>query len=138
MGWRLLADVVLVVHLGFVLFTALGALLAWRWRRVPLAHVPVVAYGVVIEVFGFRCPLTPLEKSLRRRAGDAGYDGGFVEHYIVPVLYPGEWTATVRISVSVLLVAANVVVYWLLWRSKRTSRAVEHQRTNTSRDRVAP
>jgi hypothetical protein len=120
-GWRLLADLVLVTHLAFVLFTALGALLVRRWRRVVFVHLPVVVYGVVIEVAGFRCPLTPLEKSLRRRAGGAGYDGGFVEHYVVPVLYPGEWTATTRISVSVALVVANAAVYWLIWRSRRRS-----------------
>ena len=118
MGWRLLADLVLVTHLAFVLFTALGALLVWRWPRLAYVHIPVVVYGVIIEVVGFRCPLTPLEKSLRRRAGGAGYDGGFVEHHVVPVLYPGEWTATTRISVSVALVVANAAVYWLVWRSR--------------------
>ena len=113
------------MHLAFVLFTALGALLVWRWRRLAAVHLPVVVYGVVIEVVGFRCPLTPLEKSLRRRAGGAGYDGGFVEHYVVPVLYPGEWTAVTRISVSVALVVANAVVYWLIWRRNRRGGPVE-------------
>ena len=135
MGWRLLADVVLVVHLAFVLFTALGALLVWRWPRLALVHVPVLVYGVVIEVVGFQCPLTPLEKSLRRRAGDAGYDGGFVEHYIVPVLYPGEWTATVRISVSVVLVVGNALVYWLIWRT-RTRRAAGSAEQSEQADSV--
>jgi hypothetical protein len=118
-GWRLLADLVLVTHLAFVLFTALGALPVRRWGRLAYLHLPVVVYGVVIEVAGFRCPLTPLEKSLRGRAGGAGYDGGFVEHYIVPVLYPGEWTVITRIAVTVCLVAANTVVYGLIWRSRR-------------------
>jgi hypothetical protein len=124
--WRLLADVVLVTHLGFVLFTVLGAVLVLRWRRLALVHVPVVVYGVVIEVAGFRCPLTPLEKSLRRRAGGAGYDGGFVEHYVVPVLYPGEWTAATRIAASVVLVVANASVYWHIRRSRNRSRAAPH------------
>jgi hypothetical protein len=117
-GWRLLADAVMVVHLAFVVFTAAGFLLALRWRRVAFVHVPVVAYGLAIEVLGFRCPLTPLEKSLRRRAGGAGYDGGFVENYVVPVLYPGEWTTTTRLSISGLLLATNAIGYVFVWRRR--------------------
>lgn len=125
MGWRLLADLVLVLHLAFVLLAALGVLLVRRWHRWVYVHLPVLVYAVVIELVGFRCPLTPLEKSLRRRAGGAGYDGGFVEHYVVPILYPGEWTATTRIAVSVALVASNVVAYWLVWRSRRRTTPVD-------------
>jgi hypothetical protein len=90
--WRVAADVVLGVHLALVAFVVFGGFLTWRWPRIALVQLPVALYGVTIEIVGFRCPLTPLEKWLRRRAGSAGYDGGFVEHYIVGVLYPGEFT----------------------------------------------
>ena len=82
MLWRLAADVVLVLHLAFVVFVCVGGFLTWRWPAVGYIQLPAAAYGVIIELAGFRCPLTPLEKWLRRRAGSTGYDGGFVEHYI--------------------------------------------------------
>ena len=77
-------------------------------------QLPVAVYGVVIELVGFRCPLTPLEKTLRRNAGDVGFEGGFVEHYIVPVLYPGEFTSRTKIVLAVVVVAVNVSVYAVL------------------------
>jgi uncharacterized membrane protein YhhN len=86
MLFRALADGVLVVHLAFVLFVVLGGLLALRWPRVAWVHVPVALYGAAIEYVGFICPLTPLEVWLRERGGEAGYQGGFVEHYITAAL----------------------------------------------------
>ncbi|MDH3707740.1 MAG: DUF2784 domain-containing protein [Acidimicrobiia bacterium] len=116
MTWRLAADAVLVLHLSFVVFVVLGGVLTWRWPRLALVHLPVAVYGVVIQLVGFRCPLTPLEKALRRRAGDEGYDEGFVEHYIVPVLYPGEFTAGVKLVLALLVLGVNVAVYVVAWR----------------------
>ena len=116
MIWRLAADVVLVLHLAFVIFVVLGGILTWRWPRLALVHVPVAVYGMVIQLVGFRCPLTPFEKALRRRAGDEGYDEGFVEHYIVPVLYPGEFTAGVKLLMALLVLGINVAVYMVAWR----------------------
>lgn len=111
MLWRVAADVVLVMHLLFVAFVVFGGFLTWRWPRVALVQLPVALYGVVIEIVGFRCPLTPLEKRLRRQAGSAGYDGGFVEHYIVRVLYPGEFTWGVKVFLACAVVLANAVAY---------------------------
>ncbi len=111
MLWRVAADVVLVVHLAFVAFVVFGGFLTWRWPRVALVQVPVALYGVIIEIAGFRCPLTPLEKWLRRRAGSAGYDGGFVEHYIVGVLYPGEFTSGVKVLLAGIVILMNAVAY---------------------------
>jgi hypothetical protein len=122
MQWRLAADVVLVLHLAFVVFVVAGGFLTWRWPAVGFVHLPVALYGVIIELVGFRCPLTPLEKWLRRRAGSTGYDGGFVEHYIVPVLYPGEFTPTVKVVLAGVIVAANVVAYGVLWHRSRRAR----------------
>ena len=115
MTWRASADVVMVLHLAFVVFVVVGGFLAWRWPRVALVHLPIALYGVAIEVIGFTCPLTPIEKSLRQRAGSDGYDGGFVEHYIVPVLYPGEFTAATKLALAGLLATLTIVAYAGWW-----------------------
>jgi hypothetical protein len=115
MLWRAGADVVMVVHLAFVVFVVVGGFLAWRWPRLAYIHLPVALYGVVIEIVGFTCPLTPLEKSLRGRAGSSGYEGGFVEHYIVPVLYPGDFTTGVKVLLAGSLAGCTVVAYTVLW-----------------------
>jgi len=120
MGWRLAADAVMLVHFSFVVFVLLGGFLAWRWPRAVAFHVGAVVYGVVILVVGFTCPLTPVEKSLRLQAGDAGYDGGFVEHYVVRMLYPGELTALVQAGMVVGLLLVNVAAYTVTLRRHRS------------------
>jgi hypothetical protein len=124
MGWRLAADSVMLFHLAVVVFVVLGGMLAWRWSSAALVHLGAAAYGVVILLVGFTCPLTPLEKALRRRAGDAGYDGGFVEHYVVGVLYPGELTAVVQSVMITGLLAINVAVYAVMLHRRRREPAV--------------
>ena len=119
---RALADVVLVVHLAFVLFVVLGGLLALRWPRVAWVHVPVALYGATIEFVGFVCPLTPLEVWLRRRGGEGGYEGGFVEHYVTAALYPSGLTREVQVALGVAVLALNAVVYVAyVWRRRATS-----------------
>src|SRR5918994_1428268 len=98
MIFRGLADVVLVVHLAFVLFVVLGGLAALRWPRLAYVHVPVALYGVAIEFIGFICPLTPLEVWLRRRGGEAGYEGGFIEHYVTAAIYPSGLTREIQLA----------------------------------------
>lgn len=127
MNWRIAADLVLVVHLAFVAFVVFGGFLTWRWPRVALVQVPVAFYGVIIEIIGFRCPLTPLEKSLRRKAGSAGYDGGFVEHYIVDVLYPAEFTTGIKVLLACVVVLTNVVAYSGFRRRKLSSDGSERR-----------
>ena len=119
--WRVAADVVLVVHLAFVAFVVFGGFLTWRWPRVAFVQLPVALYGVIIEIVGFRCPLTPPEKWLRRQAGSVGYDGGFIEHYIAGVLYPGEFTAVVKMLLACVVVLANAVAYKGLWKRRLNS-----------------
>jgi hypothetical protein len=113
--YRILADAALLLHLGFVLFVVLGGI-AVRWRRwMALLHLPCAAYGVAIEHWGWVCPLTPLENRLRALGGERGYSGGFVEHYIVPVVYPEPGLATPGNALAIAVVAANVAVYaWAL------------------------
>jgi hypothetical protein len=85
-------------------------------------HLPVAAYGALIEFVGFICPLTPLEKSLRRLAGEGGYEGGFVAHYILPVLYPRGLTREVQLALGLIVIVVNVAVYWVVWRRGRRGR----------------
>jgi hypothetical protein len=121
MPYRLLADLVLVLHAGFVAFVVLGALLALRWPRIAWVHVPVVLWGAGIEFVGGICPLTPLENHWRRLAGELGYPGGFIEHYIVSALYPDGLTRNVQIVLGALVVVVNVAIYaWALRRSRRS------------------
>jgi hypothetical protein len=111
MVFDVLAGVVMVVHLAFILFVAVGALLAWRWPRLVWLHVPAVAWGFGIIVIGYECPLTPLEKWLRRRAGDDGYQGGFVDRYVEDVIYPEEFTPLLRALAAVTIVAGYVRLF---------------------------
>jgi hypothetical protein len=121
--YSVLADLTLVVHFTFVLFVILGGFLVLRWQRLAWVHVPVALYGAAIEFFGWVCPLTPLENDLRQRAGEAGYEAGFVEHYLLPILYPGEMTQTVQIVLGLLVIAINAVAYGLVLRQRRRRRA---------------
>lgn len=105
MLYRIVADGVVVMHFAFIVFVAMGALLAWRWPALVWVHLPALAWGIGSVVIGFPCPLTPLEKGLRRRAGDQGYDGGFVDHYIEGVIYPDEYSSILRALALVVIVA---------------------------------
>ena len=120
MGYRVAADLVVLVHLAFVAFVVLGGALAFRWPQARWAHLPTVVWGVLIEWTGGVCPLTPLEMVLRRRGGEAGYAGGFVEHYVLPVLYPTALTRPVQVALGAGVVLANVAIYWLVRRAARS------------------
>lgn len=105
---RLAADVVMGFHFAFLLFLAAGSLLAWRWPRVVTFHLPAVVWGVVSITAGLACPLTPLEQQLRRSAGEQGYAGGFVDHYIEGVIYPEQYTPLLRALIATAVVAGYV------------------------------
>lgn len=124
MLFRALADAVLLLHLAFVLFVVAGGLLALRWRWMPWLHLPALAWAVWIEFSGRICPLTPLENWLWRAGGKGGYQGGFVEHYVLPVLYPDGLTRELQWTLGAGLVLFNLLVYgWLLWRRRRRGAA---------------
>ena len=116
MGYRLLADAVLIVHLGFVLFVVFGALAAFRWPKVIWIHLPALIWGAYVEFAGRICPLTPLENWLRRQGGEEGYEATFVEQYLLPVLYPANLTANTQVVLGTLLVLTNLAIYGLLLR----------------------
>jgi hypothetical protein len=122
MLYRGLADLVLIVHLAFVLFVVFGGLLVLRWPRVAWVHVPVALYGAAIEFIGFICPLTPLEVWLRRLGGEAGYEGGFVEHYVTAALYPTGLTREIQLALGIGVLVLNAVVYGLVVRRRSSFR----------------
>ena len=117
MLYRILADLVVVAHFSFVAFVAVGSLLVPKWPRLLWPHLAVVAWAAVVVTVGLACPLTPLEKHLRERAGDSSYDGGFVDHYLDGVVYPGRFTALARLLVGVPIVVGYAL---LLVRSRRS------------------
>jgi hypothetical protein len=119
---RLAADAVLLLHLGFILFVLLGGVLAVRWRWAPLLHLPAAAWGVYIELSGGLCPLTPLENRLRIAAGDAGYAGGFIEHYLLALIYPAGLTQDVQYVLAAIVVGVNALAYGWVWRRRRRRR----------------
>jgi hypothetical protein len=119
MLYRLLADVLVVLHLAFVAFVILGGLLVvWR-PRWAWVHLPVAAWGALIEFTGWICPLTPLEVRLRVMGGEAGYSGGFVDHYLLPVLYPTGLTRYHQVVLGSLVLILNLAMYAWAWRRQR-------------------
>ena len=120
MFYRLLADAVVMLHLGFILFVTLGGLAVLRWKRLAWAHVPAVVWGVLIELTGGICPLTPLENWLRVQGQQAGYAASFIEHYLIPVIYPTALTRELQIGLGVLALLINAGIYaWLFFRLRK-------------------
>jgi hypothetical protein len=117
--YRMLADLVVVTHLAFIAFVALGSLLVWKWPRLLWPHLAVVAWAAAIVTVGFTCPLTPLEKYLREQAGQSSYDGGFIDHYLDGVIYPGQFKMLARLLVGMLIVVGYAL---LLARGRRSRR----------------
>ena len=116
---HLAADAVLLLHLGFILFVLLGGLLVLRWRWAPLLHLPAAAWGVYVELSGGLCPLTPLENRLRIAAGEAGYTGGFIEHYLLALIYPAGLTPQIQYVLAAVVVGVNGLAYAWVWRRRR-------------------
>ena len=119
MAYRLLADIITVLHLAFVAFVLLGGFLVLRWRRSIWIHGPAVLWGAVVEWAGWVCPLTPLENWLRLKGDVRGYAGGFVEHYLVPVLDPDALTPETQAVLGGLVIVVNLLVYGCVLRVRR-------------------
>jgi hypothetical protein len=120
MLFRLAADLLVLIHLAFIVFVMLGGLLVLKWHWLSLLHLPTVIWGAVIEYRGGICPLTPWENNLRRLAGQEGYAEGFIEHYILPIIYPPGLTRDIQLTLAIIVIAVNLLVYgWLLWRMYR-------------------
>lgn len=119
MLYRFLADALVVFHFTFVGFVIFGGLLVVRWPRVALLHLPAAAWGVIVEWSGWICPLTPLENHLRELGGRATYSGGFVDHYIMPVLYPAGLTRNIQFVLGAGILILNITLYTIAIRRYR-------------------
>ena len=115
MLYNALAKGVLVLHAAFIVFALFGGLLALRWRVLPWLHLPSVLWVILIELNGWICPLTPLENRFREAAGAQGYSGDFIEHYLLPLVYPPGLQALF----ATIVAGVNIAVYGLLWRKRR-------------------
>jgi len=114
--YLLLADLIVVLHLGFIVFAALGGLLLFKWPRLAWLHLPAVIWGAITEFMGLICPLTPLEIWLRQQAGADPYLGGFISHYLVPIIYPPGLTPSTQWLLGGVLITLNILIYaWLFW-----------------------
>lgn len=118
MIYRLLADATVVLHFGFVLFVIGGGILVWRYPRLVWLHVPAALWGAFIEFAGWICPLTPLENWLREQGGQQAYSASFVEHYLLPVLYPQSLTRPVQWILGGLVLLVNAIFYTLILRRR--------------------
>lgn len=121
MIFKVIADLLVVVHFTFIVFVALGGLLVLRWRKITILHLPCVLWGVLVAFKGWICPLTSLENHFLKLAGDAGYSGGFISHYMMPLVYPEGLTRGMQISLGVGVLTVNFCVYLLVLVS-RTNR----------------
>jgi uncharacterized protein DUF2784 len=116
-GYHALANLVVAVHLAFVIFAALGGFLALKWRRLAWIQVPAFLWGALVELAGWVCPLTPLENWLREQEGGLIYRTGFIEHYLLPLLYPDTLTRKLQIILGLLVLSVNLGLYgWIFWR----------------------
>lgn len=121
MAYRIAADLLVLLHFAFILMVLLGGFVVLRHRWFALAHLPAVAWGAAVELCGWTCPLTPWEQNLRRLAGDAGYSGGFIEHYLLELIYPGWLTSDIQVAMGVLVIVLNLATYArVLFRRSRT------------------
>jgi hypothetical protein len=120
---RILADGVVVLHFGFILFVVFGGFLLLRWRWAVAVHLPAVLWAAAIEFRRGICPLTPLEQELRMAAGEAGYSGSFIEHYLLPIIYPAGLDERLQYILGALVIVINLAVYgWVLFRRRHGSR----------------
>jgi len=126
MIYRLAADSLVLLHLCFILFVVVGGFLSWRWRRLIWVHVPAAVWGALIEFAGWVCPLTPLENQLRRLAGGEGYGGGFIEHYLMPVMYPPGLSSRAQILLGSFVILVNAIAYSVYF--------VQHRRRHNKND----
>lgn len=111
MLYKLAADLLVLIHFSFIIFVVLGGLLVLRWPGVAWAHVPAAAWGAWIEFARGICPLTPWEKFLRARAGGDSYEGGFIDHYITPLIYPPGLSEDAATLLGFLVLAINLLIY---------------------------
>ena len=112
----LTADLIVLIHFAFILFVIFGGFLAMKWRKVIWLHMPAAVWGVLIEFYGWICPLTILENQLRRDNNNGAYSTGFIEHYIIPVIYPEGLTPEIQIILGIVVIVVNLFIYTLVFK----------------------
>lgn len=131
MFFRLAADAVILIHLAFILFALVGAVIAARWRWIPMVHLPAAAWGLFVELTGRICPLTYLENYFRIKAGQSGYTESFVEHYLLAIIYPAGLTRETQLVLAGVVITVNLAIYgWLFIR-----KCIQRSRIESDRDR---
>ena len=108
---RLMADLIVVLHFAFIAFAIGGGLLVLRWRRLIYLHLPAVAWAALVELMHWHCPLTHLENYFIGRYGAKGYEGGFLDHYLIPIIYPDGLTPAIQVGIGLFVLAVNGAVY---------------------------
>ena len=121
-----MADVIVFLHFMFVVFVVLGGLIALAWPRIIWIHVPAVVWGVLVEFTGWICPLTPLENRLREAAGATAYEGDFIAHYILPMLYPNGLTRSDQLMLGVIALGINGAIYATVFARRRRRHMIGH------------
>jgi hypothetical protein len=122
MPYALLADLMLILHATFILFVVFGGVLVFWRRGLAWFHVPGALWGILIEFQGWTCPLTYLENDLRAAAGAGGYAGGYIDHYLMPLVYPSDLTDDTQVLLGLVVLFINAIIYALVWRKTRTKR----------------
>ena len=125
MGYRLAADGMMIAHLLYIIFVVVGGLLVVRARWLLWLHVPAVAWAIYVQFVGRACPLTSWEKGLRDLAGESGYDGGFIDHYLMPVIYPDDMPVAMNMVLGTAVVLVNAAVYAKLLAGARKARQLK-------------
>ena len=118
MIYSILADIVVVIHFLFIVFAAVGALLILKWWWIIYPHLLSAIWAAMVIGMGWICPLTPLENNLRRAAGQQGYDGGFIEHYLIPIIYPAGLTREIQIWIGIGVILINLLLYYIVIRRR--------------------
>ena len=126
MIFSLLADLVILLHFGFIIFVVLGGLLVLKWSWIKFIHIPAAIYGALIEIESWVCPLTPLEVRLKMKAGEQIYEGGFIEHYIMPLIYPPGINRRIQIILASVVIIINIGIYgYILYRNNQKKKMIE-------------
>jgi hypothetical protein len=122
MLYTIAADALVILHLAFIVFVMLGGLLLLKWPRLIYLHLPAVIWGTLVELQGWLCPLTPLEQQFRMLAGESGYSGGFIQHYLLPLIYPAALTRELQTLLALCVITTNLVIYPVIYVKYRRGR----------------
>lgn len=125
MFYLIAANLLVILHLGFVCFLILGGFLVLKWKRTLYLHIPAAVWGALIEFQGWMCPLTSLEQQLRKMGYQSGYSGGFIEHYILPLLYPSFLTSDIQVVLGTFVIIINILIYgWVIMQLIRRKKGI--------------